>query len=137
MINPYLELTKGQVCQRAIDAGLPAEVLVHTVSCAHPPIKRKHDDPYHCGYCYPCLVRRAALHHALDRDGTEYLVNPWQLPSGDAKADDLRALMSWLATPFSMRDLLADLPLPNQVARVRWCPSCSRKGTNSQPCSRR
>lgn len=28
--------------------------------------------PQHCGYCVPCLIRRAAMYKAFGSDGTVY-----------------------------------------------------------------
>lgn len=49
--NPYLGLTKGEVCEQARAAGLSPEVLARTVSCGHPPAVRGRYG--NCGYCFP------------------------------------------------------------------------------------
>lgn len=110
--NPLGDLTKGEVCDLALQAGLSSHTLFTTVSCGHPPHSRDASRPYHCGYCYPCLVRRAGLWHALGEDGTSYLHDPWQLPNGDRKTEDLLALLLWLSKPLTSTDLIADMPLP-------------------------
>jgi hypothetical protein len=93
-----------------------AETLYSTVSCSHPPNKRNAHLPYHCGHCYPCLVRRSGLHYALGSDHTDYLCDPWQLPGRDPKSDDLTDLLAWLSTPLTSANLIADLPLPGEIS---------------------
>jgi hypothetical protein len=66
LVNPYRFMTKGQMIERL--HGAEAELVralaaPKTNSCAHPN-ERNHDAARpqpHCGYCVPCLIRRAAL----------------------------------------------------------------------------
>jgi hypothetical protein len=119
--NPYLALTKGDVCKRAIDANITIDVLQRTVSCGHPTTARAHGNPdYHCGHCFPCLVRRSGLSAALDGtpDPTGYLVDIAALDPSDRaekNATDLRDLMLWLSHDFTAHDLIADASLPSDV----------------------
>jgi hypothetical protein len=124
--NPYLRLTKGQVCRRALDAGLSPEVLAQTVSCGSPPILRRKDLPYHCGCCFPCLVRRSALLTSADIDTTAYARDFWEVESTRDTADDAYALRSWLSRPFTTRDLIADIPLPPNVKPADLMPMLVR-----------
>ncbi|MDL4819102.1 7-cyano-7-deazaguanine synthase [Actinomadura opuntiae] len=109
ILNPFAELTKGEVCIKALEAGLSEKALWTTVSCGRPPVKRGAAS-FHCGRCFPCLVRRAGLLSATGRDETQYefgLVadeGPWP--------EDLHALWWWLTHRFSERELLGDLTLP-------------------------
>jgi hypothetical protein len=116
VINPLADRTKGEVCEFALEAGLMPDALYSTVSCSHPPCKRNAQLPCHCGHCYPCLVRRCGLHHALGADRTRYLCDPWQLPGRDPKSDDLTDLLTWLSTPLTSANLIADLPLPREIS---------------------
>lgn len=111
LVNPYLELTKGEVCRRALAAELPPTVLTGaTVSCGHPPRNARE---LHCGYCYPCLVRRSGLLAALGADNTPYAHDVWQLADNVDITVDRRALHRWLSRPFGVRDLITDMPLPD------------------------
>jgi 7-cyano-7-deazaguanine synthase in queuosine biosynthesis len=120
--NPLSDRTKGEVCELALEAGLTSETLYATVSCSHPPHTRNAYLPFHCGYCYPCLVRRAGLWHALGADSTGYQHNPWQLPDRDERTEDLLALLLWLNSPFTSMDLIADMPLPAGIDPVDLMP---------------
>jgi 7-cyano-7-deazaguanine synthase in queuosine biosynthesis len=124
--NPFLNFTKGQVCKEACRAGLAVEIIQkETVSCGHPTTARPH---YHCGYCFPCLVRRAGLHTVLDGqpDQSGYQVDIAEidsLPYNDPKATDLRDLAYWLEQEFTVQDLIADAPLPPDIAPTTLIPA--------------
>lgn len=56
LINPYQFKTKGQMVSQCKDKKALANIVDSTVSCSH--WKRKHQQ---CGYCVPCMIRRASL----------------------------------------------------------------------------
>jgi 7-cyano-7-deazaguanine synthase in queuosine biosynthesis len=108
--NPLAHLTKRQVCHAAIDAGLTPADLATTLSCGTPPQHRPHSSELaNCGLCYPCLVRRSGL---LGMDGTQYDSDPWDPRLNWYQTEHWRALLSWLDAPYTLRDLIADTPLP-------------------------
>lgn len=111
--NPLAHLTKRQVCSSARDAGLNPSDLAATLSCGTPPQHRPHGaNLANCGLCYPCLVRRSGL---LGMDDTQYESDPWDPHLSWDKAEHWRALTNWLDAPYSLRDLIADTPLPPDV----------------------
>lgn len=110
--NPLFDLTKGQVCRQALEAGMTAEELAQTVSCGNHPANRSAAS--HCGYCYPCLVRRSGLHHALGYDPTRYQHQLNRL-HGTNQLQNLHDLQNWLAEPFTARSIIEDVPLPNDL----------------------
>lgn len=113
VVNPYLHLTKGEVCRRAVTAGLrPSTLTGATLSCGRPPRDRPE---LHCGHCFPCLVRHSGLLAALDGDETPYGKDVWTIDDGADAAADRRALHRWLSRPFGVRDLVTDMPLPTQL----------------------
>ncbi len=114
--NPLSDRTKGEVCELARTAGLTAKTLYTTVSCSHPPRTRNSRLPYHCGYCYPCLIRRSGLWHTLGADRSGYQYDHWLLPTRDTKSADLAGLLLWLSTPLTTTDLIAGLPLPSEIS---------------------
>lgn len=112
--NPYLALTKGEVCRRACESQLSTAAIASTVSCGYPPAVRGRYG--NCGHCYPCLIRRAGLHAALDEDPTDYRVHLSDLDAGTVrKRQHLNDLRRWLAQPFTVLDLIADMPLPDHA----------------------
>ena len=111
VVNPLLGYTKAEVCAQATAAGVDAAALAATISCGQP-FQNRRGGPEHCGYCFPCLVRRAALWQVLGADDrTRYLHDPWNEDS-ESVGQHLLALLTWLATPFSTSKLVADMPLP-------------------------
>jgi len=112
--NPFAGKTKGQLVAASRDLPLVTQLAADTISCAHPTrrmgwIRR---DATHCGYCIPCIFRRAALHRVgLDR-GYEYGydVCAGELDLDREIASDLRAVLTWIS------DARAGLSSPTQQA---------------------
>ena len=113
--NPFAYRTKGEVCDLARQAGMCPDAFWHTVSCGHPPSNDGAIIRAHCGQCFPCLVRRSSLHHAIGTDGSDYKTSQFW----SRNHNDVFALYLWLANPFSFRDLIADVPLPTDVDPTR------------------
>lgn len=111
VLNPLLHRTKGEVCALALESGVDRQTLGITISCGNPRGKR-FSGYFSCGYCYPCLLRRSGLRHAVGDDPTEYSVDLAELTIDANNSRDLRALMRWLSKTFGVRDLIADSPFP-------------------------
>jgi hypothetical protein len=70
--NPYWNKTKGEMVAACANPKLLAELAPLSLSCASPTKGRwQHHGTEHCGYCLPCLIRRAALGA---KDPTPYTV---------------------------------------------------------------
>lgn len=75
--NPYWDKTKGEMVLGCGDAGLLRTLVSASLSCASPTKGRWQGlDVQHCGYCLPCLIRRAALAKGLrpTPDPTTYTI---------------------------------------------------------------
>jgi hypothetical protein len=75
--NPYADQTKGEMVAKCLDKALLRKVAPLSLSCSSPSKSRWHKGGpaiEHCGYCLPCLIRRAALIAGLGRgaDKTTY-----------------------------------------------------------------
>lgn len=71
--NPYWNKTKGEMAAECINKEVLYETMKLSFSCSSPGKARwKGLSPQHCGYCVPCLIRRAAMHKAFGNDGTIY-----------------------------------------------------------------
>jgi hypothetical protein len=68
MENPYRLMTKGEALQQSRDPELLARLAPVSVSCAHPSALRYRGCAGPCGYCYPCLIRRASM-NVIGADG--------------------------------------------------------------------
>lgn len=91
---PYRFQTKGEMLRGSRDKVTLTETAPLTMSCSHPEIGRYAGltPGNHCGYCVPCIIRRAALNAAgmaQDVCDTDILVKP--PASGTGKGSDLHA----------------------------------------------
>lgn len=67
--NPYRHLTKGEMVANCADRAFLEKIVSNSMSCSSPAKARyKKLSPRHCGYCVPCLIRRASLGVGLDGD---------------------------------------------------------------------
>ncbi|ACV34243.1 Qat anti-phage system QueC-like protein QatC [Accumulibacter sp.] len=89
--NPYLPMTKGEMVLACANQKLLLELAPMSLSCAHPANARwqghKGRGIEHCGYCLPCLIRRAALNRAWGEGGDR---TAYTVPDLRAKALDTR-----------------------------------------------
>ncbi len=119
--NPYQRLAKGEVLAQCHNQELLQRLFPFSVSCSRPEVARwQRQEAGACGYCYPCLIRRAALHRLGWDNGRQYRVDvlsdtgilPHRVRGADLRAV-LLALQTWEETP---RDLEARLWLGNPTA---------------------
>lgn len=76
--NPYWDKTKGEMVAACTNGALLRELTPVSLSCASPSKGRWQGlGTQHCGYCLPCLIRRASLTTGLapDPDPTTYTVD--------------------------------------------------------------
>ncbi len=74
--NPYQLSTKGEILNGCSNQALLRELAHRSVSCAHPEVGRYEQTGYgDCGYCYSCLIRRAAMHAVGLDEATDYKRN--------------------------------------------------------------
>lgn len=100
--NPYLGLTKGGLLAHCRHPELLQKLARGTSSCARPVASRWRRGPKgECGYCYPCLIRRAALHRLGQDRGEDYLLDALagtETLRHRHRGRDLRALLLALKT---------------------------------------
>ena len=73
--NPYRFMTKGEMLSNCADAALLRRYAGETISCSSVTKARWQGlSMRHCGYCVPCLIRRAAFMSAYGNDPTTYTV---------------------------------------------------------------
>jgi hypothetical protein len=117
--NPYRLMTKGEMLERSQDPGLLQRLAPRSLSCAHPEaaryVRRRQGN---CGYCFPCLIRRAALHRTGMDSAGDYAFDALR-EDGEMQGDrgaDLRALLRSLHRPHAPVDVLRNGPLqPDEV----------------------
>jgi hypothetical protein len=123
LVNPYALKTKGECVAECKNLELLAQLANISVSCSHS--SRRQDwvrkNSKNCGYCVPCICRRAALFKAGLDDGKHYgrdiLAGELTVRDPLESADDLRAITDFLAgslTPAALRKkLLGVARFPN------------------------
>jgi 7-cyano-7-deazaguanine synthase in queuosine biosynthesis len=93
---PYRFRTKGEMLSGAANPRLVRAVARETMSCAHPEAGRHTGaaPSLHCGYCVPCLIRRASMHAARVPDAP-YRVDVRTTPPSHHQESgrDLRAFL--------------------------------------------
>lgn len=91
---PYRFQTKGEMLAGTMDPDLLAVAAPLTMSCSHPEVGRYRGTTpgNHCGYCVPCIIRRAAFMRAGLPHGTyDTDILSKRLKRGTGTAADLRA----------------------------------------------
>lgn len=75
IVNPYWNKTKGEMVSGCANMEVLRKQIPSSLSCSSPSKGRWHGHGIeHCGYCLPCLIRRAALAKGLGKtkDPTTY-----------------------------------------------------------------
>jgi 7-cyano-7-deazaguanine synthase in queuosine biosynthesis len=102
LVNPYQRLAKGQALAQCANRPLLERLYPLTISCARPVASRwQRLGAGACGYCYPCLIRRVALHRLGWDRGGDYLLDVLAAPEAlrhRTRGRDLRALLLALRT---------------------------------------
>jgi hypothetical protein len=118
LVNPYRLLTKGELLERNAAPKFLRQVAPRSVSCSHPEAARWRDRPQgNCGYCYPCLIRRASLHRIGEDNPAEYawdaLTDPELLQRHVKSGRSLRALAASISRPERREEILHNGRIPN------------------------
>lgn len=74
--NPFQFFTKGEMIKNCKNPDFLKETIANTMSCSHPDNdwKLRKETPSHCGYCLPCVIRRAAIEFAYGIDNSYYRI---------------------------------------------------------------
>lgn len=76
MRNPFWNKTKGEMAAECLNKDLLYRLMPLSMSCSSPGKERYRGiSPQHCGYCLPCIIRRAAMNRAFGEDNTTYANN--------------------------------------------------------------
>lgn len=120
VINPYAELTKGEMFSQVADAiGTTAAstYLTTTSSCSHTGARSYGIGPgIFCGVCFGCVLRRASFVASNLHDGSQYLK-----PQDDkqrnwlTKKSVIPPMRDFLAEPFGEDDLTR-LQIPPDIS---------------------
>lgn len=107
--NPYWDKTKGDMVANCANPKLLKSLAPSSLSCSSPASARWAKKPQgHCGYCLPCLIRRASLR---GQDSTAY-----GLPDLTAAALDTRRAEGQQVRSFQLA--IARLTARPDLARI-------------------
>ncbi len=96
--NPYWNKTKGEMLKECKDQKFLKNVISTSISCASPASKRySASNDAHCGQCVPCIIRRAAIGHAmgLQTDPTGYRLKNLKAKPLNAKTAEGRQIRAF------------------------------------------
>jgi hypothetical protein len=132
IMNPLELKTKTECVTECHDLSLLSALASKSVSCSHGTRRQewKRKTVANCGYCIPCLFRRAALHAVKLDVGKEYgfdvCADELTMASDLDSSEDLRALISGLRglnTEADIRRAITTVatvePLKSYVALVK------------------
>lgn len=114
--NPLRLQTKGEALAACRRPDLLSAMAPISVSCAHPTASRWQGLSGPCGYCYPCLIRRAAMHVVGLDNGADYVVDVLTdadfLNSASTRPASLRATLAAIRHGSRPTDILRNGPAP-------------------------
>jgi 7-cyano-7-deazaguanine synthase in queuosine biosynthesis len=122
--NPYRLLTKGELLEQNSNRKLLLALAPDSISCSHPEALRWVGLPQgNCGYCYPCLIRRASMHHVGEdrfkgHYGWDALHDASLLGRECKRGRSLRALTASLGRPERTEDVVENGRIPNGETRA-------------------
>jgi 7-cyano-7-deazaguanine synthase in queuosine biosynthesis len=106
--TPYRFKTKGEMLRDCGDKEVLKSGIHSTMSCSRPQSGRFHGRPVgqHCGYCVPCIIRRAALTAVkLDDEPRIKDVLSADIRANEAAGQDKRPFLMAIARLHEMSDL--------------------------------
>ncbi len=93
--NPYWSRTKGEMIADCANLPLLTGLIPDSMSCSSPTKARwQGQGIQHCGYCLPCLIRRAAIRRGIGTDATTYTLtdlNSRSLNTREAEGQQVRS----------------------------------------------
>jgi hypothetical protein len=113
--NPYWDKTKGEMVASCANLELLKQLTPNSLSCSSPSKGRyKGHSVQHCGYCLPCLIRRAAINKGLGagHDNTTYTIS-------DLKAQPLSTLRAEGQQIRSFQFAIKQLKERQSLAKIR------------------
>ena len=121
--NPFRLMTKGEILVNAANQQLLRRLVPDSVSCSHPEAARwGGEEQGNCGACYPCLIRRAAVHAAgwstghIRYDALDPSDQAMLLDVGRQTGASVRAVLGHLRQPIDPFAVLRNGSIPNGEA---------------------
>lgn len=123
IVNFYSDMTKGELVQEFSKHELFLKDSGRTISCSHP-MQSRYDQvpsPKNCGYCYPCIIRKASM-NKVNFTNEEYNPN-YDLSTSflnmytnfDSKSSDFRAILYAIRNYIEIKD--NDLEIESMILK--------------------
>ena len=118
--NRYRHMTKGEMARSCEDPAFLRALVEHSMSCSSPAKARYMKlSPRHCGYCVPCLIRRASIAKGVQgKDPTLYVfpdLHAQNMRTNKAEGEHIRSFQMMIeriqARP-DLADILVHKPGP-------------------------
>lgn len=81
IVNPYWNQTKGEMVLNCKNKSLLKRLIPESISCSSPTKGNfKGSSARHCGYCLPCLIRKASIRKGFpsEQDPTDYYISDFK-----------------------------------------------------------
>ena len=143
IVNLYQLTTKGEMLSECQNKVLLNKLINRTISCSHSKRKgqwtrkKKSDNVKNCGYCIPCLIRRASVYHYENLDTIEsYGVNldPVELKLNKTKKPfskvptDLFALINFLNKKYDIEQYEREIALVANIDNIEETAIMLKRG---------
>ena len=131
IVNPLAQKTKGECLEQCRNQALLRESALDSVSCGK---RGRHQywlnkEARSCGYCIPCLFRRAALQRIGLDNGEDYgvdVLDRTQLPlfAGKKMSEDYADLLSLLSRHLSLNQITDEIQMNGLMScdDLSWAP---------------
>lgn len=125
IVNLYQEKTKGEMLTECKNRTLLDRLINKTTSCSHSKRKgqwtrkKKSDGSKNCGYCIPCLIRRASVYHyglnTIETYGVDLNAIELKLDKNRKRLSkvptDLLALINFLNKKYDLEQYVREISL--------------------------
>lgn len=123
--NPYLYMTKGEMLLNCKNKQLLNNLIEKTISCSHPSTRQhwqRKKDINHCGYCIPCIIRRASINRydSTKDSGNDYGIDifnesEFKLNQSGVIPRNIKAMTNFLSLKLNKKEYRK---LINQTVKV-------------------
>lgn len=141
IVNLYQLKTKGEMLAECQNKTLLNKLINRTISCSHSKRKgewtRRSDGEKNCGYCIPCLIRRASVYHygeldtietyGVNLDLIELKLNKTEKPFSKVPTD-LLALINFLNKKYDIDQYEREIALVADIDKIEETAMMLKRG---------
>jgi len=141
IVNLYQLKTKGEMLAECQNKALLNDLINRTISCSHSKRKgewtRRSDGEKNCGYCIPCLIRRASVYHygkldtiesyGVNLDTIELKLNKTKKPFSKVPTD-LLALINFLNKKYDIEQYEREIALVANIDNMEETAIMLKRG---------